>query len=272
MKSQSRSGLAALLLAVSFASCTSYKTVPYFQDLADPAAQVTLKNTVNELRVEPGDRLQIIVHSALAPDLSENFNIKATSGSNMSYGSSNGNNVLAYHVDEKGNIDFPVLGKIRVQGMTRDQIQKTIKDLLIEKRLLDEVVVNCVVLNHYVNVIGDAKSVGRIAITEDHLTLVELLAQCGDLTVTGERQNVMVLRKEGDEFKPHFVDLTKAEDVYNSEVFYLQPDDVVYINPNKTKQRSSMAVGNMWATPATYIGLLGTVMSVSTFIVSFVKK
>lgn len=267
-----KSVFAACLLAVSFTACTSYKDVPYFQDLANPANSVTLKSQHEVLRIEPGDKLQILVVSALTPELAEGFNLYSSSTRYMSTSYSNNNSkVLAYHVDTNGDIDFPVLGKIRVKGMTREEVAVTIKNLLQTNKLLDEVVVNCEILNHYVNVIGDAKNVGRIPITEDHMTVIELLAQCGDLPVTGERKNVMVIREENGEYKPHFLDLTSAEQVYNSEVFYLKPDDVVYVNPNKTKQRGSMASGNFWATPSTYIGLFGTLMSLTSVIVAITK-
>lgn len=266
--------LFAAAVACCMTSCKSYMTVPYFQDVLDPAAVAALKAQDCKLTVAPADKLNIVVSSGLTPDLAAAYNLPIQStrigamGSNSNYSQA----TMPYMVDSNGDIDFPMLGKIRVAGMTRDKIEETIKDLLVKQKLLNDAVVTVEVLNHFVNILGDVRTPGRVQIEKDNLTILEAIARCGDLNITGERTNVMVLRKVGNEQKVIHLDLTKASDVYASEAYFLQPEDVVYVNPNVTKQRTSMPVGNSWQTPAVYFSLTSIALSVTTLIVSLTKK
>lgn len=266
--------LLAAAVACCMASCQSYDTVAYFQDVLDPAAVTALKAQHSKLTIAPSDRLNIVVSSGLTPDLAIAYNLPIQStriGATSAY---NGNSqaTMPYIVDANGNIDFPILGKIRVAGQTRDQIEATIKELLVSQKLLNDAVVTVEVLSHYVNVLGDVRTPGRVQIEKDNLNILDAISRCGDLNITGERTNVMVLRTVGDEQKVYHLDLTKAADLYASEAYYLQPDDVVYVNPNVTKQRTSTAVGNSWQTPSVYFSLTSIALSVTTLIVSLTKK
>lgn len=269
--------LFATAVACCMTSCKSYMTVPYFQDLKDPATTVALKVQQCKLTIAPADKLNIVVSSGLTPDVAIAYNLPlqasrvgaVASGSN--YGS-NSQSTMPYLVDSNGDIDFPILGKIRVAGMTREEVGITIKDILIKQKLLNDAIVTVEVLNHYVNVLGDVRSPGRIQIEKDNLNILEAIAKCGDLNITGERNDVMILRKVGNEQKVLHVDLTNAADLYASEAYYLQPEDVIYVNPNLTKQRTSMAVGNSWQTPSVYFSLTSIALSVTTLLVSLLKK
>lgn len=267
--------IAAAALMTCFVSCKSYLSVPYFQDLKDPSHLPVLNVSSEPLKVRSGDRLNIVVSSALSPDMSAKWNLPLQSnriGAMESMGSGSSYSTMPYIVDSNGDIDFPNIGKVRVAGLTREQIVKTITDIIVSRRLLNDAIVTCEVLNHYVNVLGDVRTPGRVQIDKDNLTLLEAISKCGDLNITGERQNVMVLRNEGGEQKVYQVDLTSAEDVYKSEAYYLHPDDVVYVNPNMMKQRTSTAAGNSWQTPSVYFSLTSIMLSVTTLIVSLTKK
>lgn len=266
--------LFAAAVACCMTSCKSYMTVPYFQDVMDPSTATALAVQDCVLTVAPADKLNIVVSSSLTPDVATAYNLplQATRIGTVGSYSNSSQSTMPYLVDSKGDIDFPVLGKIRVAGMTREQIETTIKEILVSRKLLNDAIVTVEVLNHYVNVLGDVKNPGRIQIEKDNLTLLEAISKSGDLNVTGERTNIMVLRREGNEQKVYHVDLTKAADLYASKVYYLQPEDVVYVNPNVTKQRTSMAVGNSWQTPAVYFSLTSIALSMTTLIVSLTKK
>lgn len=266
--------LASAAVIVCFASCKSYLTVPYFQDLQDASNLPAFNIPSNTLTIRPGDKLNIVVSSSLSPEMAAGFNLPLQSqrigAASNSY--SNSYSTMPYLVDSKGNIDFPIIGKVRVEGLCREQIENTLKDILVEKKLLNDAVVTCEVLNHYVNVLGDVKTPGRIHIEKDNMTIIEAISMCGDLNITGERQTVMVIRNEKGKQKVINVDLTSAEDVFKSEAYYLQPDDLVYVNPNETKQRTSMPAGNSWQTPSLYFSLTSIMMSLTTLIVSLVRK
>lgn len=267
---------AIAILLIGMVSCKSYQSVPYFQDLKDPANIPVLRVSQDVLRVYPADKLNIVVSSALSPELASKFNLPLQSqrigASSSLLNSSSSNSTMPYLVDSKGNIEFPVLGKLRVSGMTREEIEVTIKNILIDQKLLNDAVVTCEVLNQFVNVLGDVRSPGRIQIDKDNLTIIETLAKCGDLNITGERQTVMVIRQEGDVQKVYNIDLSSAENVYNSPVYYLRPNDVVYVNPNVTKQRTSMPMGNSWQTPSLYFSFVSIAMTVTNLIISLSKK
>lgn len=269
-----KSLVAASAVLAAFVSCKSYVSVPYFQDLNDLENLPVLSVNPSVIRVASGDRLNIVVSSGLTPEIGMMYNLPLQSqrigavgaASNSSY------NTMPYIVDKNGDIDFPVLGKLRVAGMTREEIAETVKNLLVSNQLLKDAVVTCEVTNHYVNILGDVRTPGRIQIEKDAMTIVEALARCGDLNITGERQDVVVIRKDGNNQKVYRLDLTSAEDVYGSEAFFLQPDDVVYVNPNDTKQRTARPEGNSWQTPAIYVSLTSILLTVTNLIISITRK
>lgn len=265
---------AAAAVVAAMASCKSYLEVPYFQDLASETGKPTILAQHSTLLVRPSDRLNVVVSSSISPELAVLYNLPIQSyriGS-MTQTSNNSQSTMPYIVDSNGNIDFPGVGKIRVAGLTREQVAETVKDILIKNRLLTDAVVTCEILNHYVNVLGDVKTPGRVQIDKDNLTIVEAIAKCGDLNITGERKTVTVIREVEGMQRVYKVDMTNAHDVYSSEAYYLRPDDLVYVNPNITKQRTSMAVGNSWQTPSVYFSLTSIALSVTTLIVSLTKK
>lgn len=273
MKFKSFIAVAAVMTCLS--SCKSYLSVPYFQDLQN-ASQMPVLNVNNEvLKVYPGDKLNIVVSSSQTPEMATKFNLPLQSqriGATSEGVSGSSYSTMPYLIDTKGDIDFPIIGKIRVAGMTREEVEVTIKNLIVSRQLCNDAIVTCEVLNHYVNVLGDVRTPGRFLIDKDNITILEAISKCGDLNITGERQDVVVLRNVDGEQKVFHIDLTSAEDVYKSEAYYLRPDDVVYVNPNVMKQRTSTAAGNSWQTPSVYFSLTSIMLSVTTLIVSLTKK
>lgn len=267
--------IAVFAIACCLFSCQSYNNVPYFQDLQDLSALPVLTTAHSVQRVDKGDKLNIVVSSGMTPDIALKYNLPLQStriGAVSTAASYNSNSTMPYQVDSNGDIDVPILGKVRVSGMTREEVEVCIKKLLVDQKLLNDAVVTCEILNHYVNVLGDVRNPGRILIEKDNLTIIQAISICGDLNITGERQNVMVIRNVNGEQKVYHVDFTCAESVYKSEAYYLQPDDVVYVNPNVMKQRTSTAMGNSWQTPSLYFSLVSVLLSMTTLIVSLVRR
>ena len=267
--------IAAVALVVTMASCASYKTVPYFQDLNSESNLPTLNATDYTLRLAPADMINIVVSSALSPEIATSFNLPLQSNRidapSTPASTQSTQSTMPYLIDSNGDIDFPVVGKIRVAGRTREEVEIIIKNILVSEKLLNDAVVTCQVMNQYINVIGDVKTPGRIAIDKDNLTIVEALAKCGDLNITGERHNITVIRRVGSQQKVYHVDLTSAQNVFSSPVYYLLPNDIVYVNPNKTKQRTSTPNGNSWQNPLIYFSTLSLVASLATTVVALVK-
>ena len=135
-------------------------------------------------------------------------------------------------MDSKGDIDFPVLGKLHVQDMTREEVAVYIKKELQSHDLIKDPVVTVEFMNLSVNVMGEVNRPGRYNIDKDHLTILDALSQAGDLTIYGKREKVLVLRNENGKQRVYGINLCSADHLYSSPVYYLQQNDVVYVEPN----------------------------------------
>lgn len=224
--------LPALLLAVLITSCSTVKNVSYLQDI-QPGVPLLLQE-VRQLTLQPGDRLRITVFSR-DKELTELFNLVSPS-----YSSAGSNSERhPYTVRDDGTIEMPTLGPIRVQGLTRQEVADLIKyQLLSSKLLLDPtVIVEYYDLSFYT--LGEVGRTGRIQIPHDQVTILEAISLAGDLTINGKRENVLVLRTENGIQTPYTLDLTNTASVYRSPVYYLQQNDIIYVEPNKKKADQS---------------------------------
>lgn len=262
-----------LLLAACAAllsSCATPKEVVYFQDLQQTDGTLAAVQA-KEIRVRPDDKISIIVNSR-DPQLTDLFNLPYVSrqlGQTLrsvtsTYGQSQG--VSGYTVDSEGNIDFPVLGKIHVEGMTREEIGRYIKDELVGQDLVKDPVVTVEFMNLTVSVMGEVAKPGRYAIERDRITILDALSMAGDLTIYGRRDAVMVQRMEGDTLQVYELNLVSGQDVYNSPAFYLQQNDLVYVAPNDVKVRESTVNGNNVRSTSFWISLGSLLTSVAVLI------
>lgn len=262
-----------LLLAACAAllsSCATPKEVVYFQDLQQTDGTLAAVQA-KEIRVRPDDKISIIVNSR-DPQLTDLFNLPYVSrqlGQTLrsvtsTYGQSQG--VSGYTVDSDGNIDFPVLGKIHVEGMTREEIGRCIKDELIGQDLVKDPIVTVEFMNLTVSVMGEVAKPGRYAIERDRITILDALSMAGDLTIYGRRDAVMVQRMEGDTLQVYQLNLVSGQDVYNSPAFYLQQNDLVYVAPNDVKVRESTVNGNNIRSTSFWISLGSLLASVAVLI------
>ena len=262
-----------LLLAACAAllsSCATPKEVVYFQDLQQTDGTLAAVQA-KEIRVRPDDKISIIVNSR-DPQLTDLFNLPYVSrqlGQTLrsvtsTYGQSQG--VSGYTVDSEGNIDFPVLGKIHVEGMTREEIGRCIKDELVGQDLVKDPIVTVEFMNLTVSVMGEVAKPGRYAIERDRITILDALSMAGDLTIYGRRDAVMVQRMEGDTLQVYQLNLVSGQDVYNSPAFYLQQNDLVYVAPNDVKVRESTVNGNNIRSTSFWISLGSVLTSVAVLI------
>lgn len=260
-----------LLVTTMLWSCGSSKDVVYFQDLQPGESEVRL-SAAKAITVQPGDKILIIVNSR-DPQLTNLFNLpyvtqqlgqvsNATSGA----GSSSSQGVMAYTVDSNGEIDFPVLGKIYVSGMRREEIAKCIKDELVRDNLVKDPVVTVEFSNLCISVLGEVNSPGRFSVDRDKLTILDALSMAGDLTIYGNRSKVMVLRQEDGAQRIYGLDLTSGKQVYTSPVYYLQQNDVIYVEPNNVKARQSTVNGNNVRSTSFWISLASLLTSVAILI------
>lgn len=248
-----------LLVGVIMASCSAPKNISYFQD-RKPGTSENVTIDATPFKVRPGDRLSIYVKSR-NEKLSEQFNMYSHNGSMM--GGQNGN--LGYIVDDNGDIDFPVLGKVHVAGMDRQEITNYLTDTLRTSKLVDDAIVMVNYTGLYVTVLGEGGG-RRVNIDKDKLTFFELLGQIGDLDINAKRENVLVIREEDGVRTQYEIDLTKMENVYNSPAYYIHQNDIVYIEPNDKTKRSSTVNGNLFQTWGFWTGITGVFMSVYSLV------
>lgn len=249
---------------VCLASCSTPKDITYLQNLN--YGQTTTVAPTKAITAQPDDRLSIVVHSK-DPQLVQQFNLPVANyrlgTTNTSATNNNNGNVSPFVVDSFGDIDYPIIGTIHVGGLTRQQIEKQIKDALIQRNLVKDPVVIVQFLDHAITVLGEVGSPGRKTFDRDHLTIFEGIGLAGDLKIDGLRTNVRVLRLENGEEKAYEIDLTDARSVYQSPAYYLQQNDVVYVEPNDKAKRNTTVNGNAMLTPQFWISLASFAVTVA---------
>lgn len=252
---------------IVLSSCGSSKKVVYFQDLKPGETEITLP-PVQAITVQPEDKISIIVNSR-DPQLTNLFNLPYVSkqlGSTSQFGNGNNQGISGYTVDAGGYIDFPVLGKVHVAGLKREEIAEHIKNELVTKNLVKDPVVTVEFMNLCVSVMGEVNNPGRFAIDRDRITILDALSMAGDLTIYGNRQKVLVLRQENGQQRVYGVNLTSGEHVYTSPAYYLQQNDVVYVEPNSVRSRQSTVNGNNVRSTSFWISLASLLTSIGILI------
>lgn len=260
------SGLLAALLIFIVTGCSTPKEIAYFQDLKPGETEMDITDAT-EITIRPKDELSILVNSQDSR-LTNLFNLPIISQQvGVENSSSASRGLSGYTVDTNGDIDFPVLGKIHVQGMTREQIAEKIKSELTAQDLVKDPVVTVKFMNLTVSVMGEVNNPGRYSIDKDEVTILDALSMAGDLTIYGKREKVMVLRKENGKQHVYGVNLCSADHVYTSPVYYLKQNDVVYVEPNDTKARQSTVNGNTVRSTSFWISLASLITSIAVLIV-----
>ena len=263
------------LLGLMATSCSTPKNISYFPELK--TGDVVTAEKYIYIKVKPEDKLSIVV-STQDPALSSLFNLVTTNNSlssssqggmiGASSGSSGGQ-VSYYTVDPFGDITFPVLGKINISGLTRFQISEKITEELTSRNLVKDPIVTVEFANTRVAVIGEVKSPGLYGFNDDHLSIIDAIAKAGDLTINGVRDNVLVLRDLGNgKQEAYRVNLLDARELVSSPVYYLQQDDVIYVEPNDKVKRETTPNGNSPFTPSFWISLGSVGITIATLIIT----
>ena len=244
MKRLNERNLWLLLLPFLLTACQSYKKVPYFQNV-EVVNGVEQQESLYDAKIMPKDLLTIVV-SCTNPELAIPFNLTVASNAGMAV--SNSSYVTTqpvlqpYLVDNEGNINFPVLGELKLGGLTKREAERLIIDKL-KPYMKETPIVTVRMVNYKISVIGEVTRPGTFTISNEKVNLLEALAMAGDMTVYGLRDNVKLIREDANG-KQQIVtlDLNKAETIL-SPYYWLQQNDIVYVTPNKAKARNS-DVGN----------------------------
>lgn len=262
-----------VFLAAMVASCSAPKNIAYFQDVTETIVPVS----ASEVRVAPHDKLSIIVKSK-DPALSSLFNLTVASdrlgldvpssgtGSTLRSFSSTSEGISTYTVTPEGTIDFPVLGKLKIEGMTRSELAGFIKGELMGKELVKDPVVTVEFLNTGFSVMGEVNAAGRYDINKDQLNILEALSLAGDLTIQGQRENVAVVRTEKDGVHTYRVDLTNFVELTKSPAYYIKQGDVIYVEPNGVRKRQATVNGNNVLSASFWVSVASLLTSVAVLI------
>ena len=187
-------------------------------------------------------------------------------------GLSNGNQILPYTVDKDGEIDFPVLGKVKVAGLTRAETAEHIKNLLIASNQIKDPVVTVDFMNLGFSALGEVSRPGRYRIDRDEFTILDAISLAGDLTINGQRENVTLIRNYGTAQEIFYkMNLTDTEDIFSSPAYYLEQGDIVYVTPNPKRRRESTVSANSAFTPSFWISLASTATSITSAILVIVR-
>ena len=228
-----------LLFALTlFVSCKTPHSITYFQDTKNGTKirSIISDSSSYEITIRPADLLTIAV-SSIDPNAVAIFNLPATTYLTP------GNTELSttpvmqtYLVDNHGNIDFPVLGRIKASGLTRIELADYIKEKV--KVYVKEPLVNVQIINFKISVLGEVNAPGTKSVSGERITILDAISLAGDLTINGMRNNALLIRENGMKKDFYRFDLTSS-DLFSSPYFYLKQNDIIYIEPNEAKQNSS---------------------------------
>ena len=259
-------------------SCSTPKNITYFPDLG--TGSVVQAERMLDIRVKPEDKLSIMVNTQ-DPALSALFNLlqvqnklSGTTSTTNTVGSAGGGNgqVAYYTVDSAGDINFPVIGKLHIAGMTREQVADYVAEQLVSRDLVKDPIVTVEFANTGISVIGEVSAPGRYEFNKDRLTIIDAIAMAGDLTINGMRENILVLRNVGGgKQEAYRVNLIDAQSLAASPVFYLQQDDVIYVEPNDKKKRETTPNGNTPYTPSFWVSMGSFGVTIATLVITLSK-
>lgn len=248
IKPQNKVLLCFILLALG--SCSSSSKITYLKNVDATATEAQILKY--EPILQPDDLLSIIVTTE-NPESSIPFNLPKIQG-NYEIGT-NQYSIKTYLIDNEGVIDFPVIGKIKLAGLVRSEANKKIEGLVSD--YVKNPIINLRILNFKISVLGEVSRPGTFPIDSERITLLEALSRAGDLTIYGKRTDILIVRENKGVKSYQRVDITNS-DFVNSPFYYLAQNDVVLVNPNKTKINAS-AVGPNSTVILSTISLLVTI-------------
>ena len=224
-----------IVVILCMSSCAHYKSVPYFQNSSEFDGRIGRQ--LYSLKIMPKDQLAIFVSSGTdkaAVEIFNRFDPSETDFNNSKIGAVGDYSIHGYIVDNEGNIDFPVLGTVHVEGLSIDAVNRHIKNLIVPYlQTGTDCVVNTYIENFFISVMGEVKNPNTFSISSPKVNILEALAMAGDMTIYGKRDNVKILRELPDgTYEVHELDMRDAN-ILNSPYYYLQQRDIVYVEPNE---------------------------------------
>lgn len=255
-------GLCALL----FSCCTSYQKIPYLQDIEAVNGNIEAP-PMYDAQIRPKDLLTITVNTT-DPEAAAPFNltVQSTINSQQTQTVTQQAALQQYLVDNQGNIDFPVLGKLTIGGLTKNEAENMIREKL-QPYLRETPIVTVRMVNYKIAVLGEVAQPGTFIINNEKVNVLEALAMAGDMTIWGLRDNVKLVR-EDDHGKRDIVILNLNQaDIVDSPYYYLQQNDILYVSPNRTKAKNS----NIGQSASLWVSATSILVSIASLMVNILK-
>ena len=253
MKSVKFTLFSLLLVVLLTTSCASRKELVYLQGGSNTKELVSYEPVL-----QPDDVVMIVVSSE-NPEVAAPYNLKAITVQGDTENGIGAQRMQTYILDKEGKIEFPLLGTISLSGLTKTQAVAKLKELL--KDHVNDAIINFRILNFKITVLGEVQKPGTYPVSSERITLLEAIGMSGDLTIYGNRTNVLLIREKNGTKTMERIDLTKS-DFLNSSAYYLSQNDVVYIEPNKTRINSS-AIGPNLTVGISALSLIVTIIALT---------
>lgn len=269
-----RNAIIGIACILAMTGCQSYKQVPYLQSYEElnndnyeeiVVNEVNLADTLYDARIQPKDLLTISVNTS-DPEAAAPFNLTVQTPLSANL---NRNNVTSqpslqqYLVNNEGMIDFPVIGQLKIGGLTKNEAEALIREHL--KPYLKEVPIVTVRMSNYkISVLGEVARPGTFTISNEKVNIFEALAMAGDMTVYGLRGNVKLVREESNGERRIIGLNLNDRDIIHSPYYQLQQNDILYVTPNKTKAKNA-SISN---STTIWFSIIGTLVSLASLIVT----
>lgn len=252
------------LILLLLSSCGSQKDIAYMQD-GEYLKYTEQPPFLYDAHILPKDLLTITVHCS-EPELAAPFNLNGSLQSPATTGSTGNTPQQTYLVDNNGDIDFPILGKLHLGGLTKGAAETVICERL-KAFLKEEPIVNVRMVNYKFSVLGEVGKPNTFTVANEKVNVFEALAMAGDMTVYGLRDNVRLIREDADGHQ-HIITLNmNRADIIQSPYYYLQQNDILYVTPNKTKAKTA----DISASTTIWFSVVGTLVSLASMIITIAK-
>lgn len=258
--------LVALVAMLCMTGCVSTKKIVYFQGSDSIFAQEQFIKQQYEMRIKPADQILVKV-TCSEPELLVIFAQDVVMGThantNLSNLNNNGgvSNVYGYTVTNDGHVILPAVGRVRVEGCTCEEASVRIQNKIVESNLIRDPEVTVSLLNARVAVLGAVKTPQMVNLTSERNTILDVLSRCGDIDDTGLRQKISLYREENGKRMKYDIDLTKS-DVFENPAYYVQQNDMIYVEPNMSKSIKSSAFYTFLSAAGSILGVVSTVLSI----------
>jgi len=255
--------LITLFIAIGLLfSCATKQDIVYFNGVNSSDNSIGLDNYSPTYHVD--DELVIVVN-ALDAEAAKPFNKVAVSVSTDLQDARGRERIQTYRIDSDGNINFPVLGKVKLAGLNREQATILLQEKLGPDYIKDPIV-DIETINYRVTVLGEVNRPGTYTASNERITIIEALSLAGDLTIYGERENVLVIQ-DYDGKKTYTRVNLKSNELFESPVYYLSQNDIVYVEPNKTRAKDS----SIGASTGVIFSTLGILISTTALIITIIN-